>query len=260
MKAPNRYVPYPTRLGVAVGLVSGCVLGTSTLRAELTWPTKNVELHADARATVLEARFPFTNDGTTPVDIRQVQTSCGCTTATLEQRHFEPGQHGEIVTRYTVGEHVGPQKKMILVSASDHPFPTTLTLTVYIPELVHIQPPSVTWQPGESTVAKIIGIEAVQAATTLRDVSVQSSNPVLKAQLQPGAAPGKYQISVVPAATDRPVFTMLTIRCHVGAEEKTFHAFASVQAALPSPGMIPPGNRPAILPAATPPTPTPVGG
>ena len=85
------------------------------VRAEIVWKQKTVELHADAKSTVLEARFPFSNAGGRPVDITQVESSCGCTVVSLEKRHYEPHEGGEIVARYTVGTQAGVQKKTVLV-------------------------------------------------------------------------------------------------------------------------------------------------
>lgn len=221
--------PFPFSARAAGILILAAGGAVPALHAELTWAQQTVELQADARADVLEARFHFTNGGTTPVDIRQVQTSCGCTTATLAQYHYEPGQSGEIVARYTVGGHVGFQKKSLLVSTSDQNLPTALTLVVHIPELLHVEPPAVTWARGEPNTAKLMQIESARSEEPIHDVSVSSSDPRVSAELQTVAEGGKYQLRVTPAATDQPVFTTLTIRFHLGAVEKTSRVFASVQ-------------------------------
>ena len=240
--------PFRSAARVAGLLAFACGWGLPTLRAELTWTQKTIELQADAKADVLEAHFRFTNAGAKPIDIRQVQTSCGCTTVALEQRHYEPGQAGEIIARFDVGGRVGLQKKTIAVFCRDALMPTTLSLVVHIPELVRIQPAFLTWQQGEPGEVRIIRVESAQSAVPLEDVKVQSSNPALAATLQPDGGPGKYQISVRPATTDRPLFTTLMIQCRVGSQTKNFRAFASVRAPSPAPA-----KSPAVQPAAPPP-------
>jgi hypothetical protein len=207
-----------------------CGWGMSQLQAELTWAQKAVELQADSKASVIEARFRFINKGSVPIDILQVQTSCGCTTAALAQRHCAPGQSGEVIARFTVGERVGLQKKTILVSTSDGPVPTALTLVVHIPELLRIQPAFVLWKQGEPRAAKTLQIEAAQENLPLKDVSVLSSNPAVAVQWQPVVEGKKYQIVVTPDTTEKPLFSTLTIHCGIGSEQKTFHAYVSVSA------------------------------
>jgi hypothetical protein len=216
-----------------VALLAG-LSAVPSLRADLTWQRKTVELNPDGKSSVLEARFPFANTGTTPVDIQQVQTSCGCTTVALAQRHFEPGQKGEIVARYAVGEQVGLQKKAILVSTAGNPVATALTLVVHIPELVRLQPASVSWNQDGGSEAKVITLESADARTLpLKDVVVLSSSDTLTTSLEPVLAGSKYEIRVTPKTTGKQLFATLVIHCHVGGQEKIYHVYASVQPAPP---------------------------
>ena len=83
------------RLWAGACLLSG--LGASPALAEMEWAQKTVQLKASAKDTVIEARFRFTNRGKDAVDIQQVESSCGCTTTALAQRHYAPGESGAIV-------------------------------------------------------------------------------------------------------------------------------------------------------------------
>ena len=198
--------------------------------AELAWAKKAIELKADARSTVLEAKFHFTNTGRTPVDIRQIESSCGCTTAELEQRHYEPGASGDIIARYTVGSHVGLQTKTISVATSDREQPTTLTLAIQIPEILRISPPYVAWQHGEPPKPKQITLELLQD-TPVKDIAVQSSNAGVAVTMETLVKGHKYRLDITPAQTTEVVFATLTIHCQYGDEDKTFRAYATVKPA-----------------------------
>ena len=198
--------------------------------AELTWAKKTIELKADARTTVLEAKFHFTNTGKKAVDIGQIESSCGCTTTELEQRHYEPGASGDIVARYTVGSHVGLQTKTISVASSDREQPTMLTLAVQIPEILRITPPYVAWKHGEEARAKQITLELLQD-TPITDISAQSSNAGINVAMQTLVKGRKYRLDLTPAQTDQMVFATLTIHCQYGEEDKTFRAYATVKPA-----------------------------
>ena len=215
--------PVTTVLALAITLWT-----TRRAAAELTWAKKTVELKADARSTVLEAKFHFTNTGKKAVDIGQIESSCGCTTAELEQRHYEPGASGDIIARYTVGSHVGLQTKTISVASSDREQPTMLTLAVQVPEILRITPPYVVWKHGEEAKAKQITLELLQD-TPITDISAQSSNAGIGVTMQTLVKGRKYRLDLTPAQTDQMVFATLTIHCQYGEEDKTFRAYATVK-------------------------------
>ena len=196
--------------------------------AELTWAQKTVELKADARTTVLEAKFHFTNTGREAVDVRQIESSCGCTTAELAQRHYLPGESGDIIARYTVGSHVGQQNKTVAVFTNDRDTPTTLTLAVQIPEVMRINPPYVSWKHAEAGKPKAITLEQLQD-TPIDDITVQSSSAAMNVTLQTLVKGRKYRLDVTPAQTTQTAFATITIRCRYGEEEKEYKAYATIK-------------------------------
>ena len=120
-------------------------------QAIIVWKQKTVGIKVDPAQEIVEVRFAFTNKGKTPVDITKVESSCGCTTTELTQRHYEPGQSGEIVAKYTVGNHVGTQRKTVAVKSGDQEEPDILTIVADIPELVRFTPPFVPPPPRNSS-------------------------------------------------------------------------------------------------------------
>ena len=195
--------------------------------AELNWAQKTVELQADARLPVQEAHFHFTNTGASPVEIRNVESSCGCTTTTLEKRAYKPGESGEIVAKYTVGAHTGRQEKTLLVQTDDGHAPTTLTLVVHIPEILRVSPITAAWTHNEATTPKHIALELKQEGS-IDEISVESSSPRMAAKVVPVAKGQKYDLIVSPETTDRFLYAKLTIHCRFGTEQKMFVAYATV--------------------------------
>ncbi len=205
--------------------------GAGVARAELAWTRKNVELKADAQTSVVEAKFPFKNTGAKAVDVTQVMSSCGCTTVALEKRHYEPNEGGEIVARYTLGEHTGQQKKSVLVTTNDGSEPVELTLAVRIPEILRITPAFVTWKHDEAPTPKQIIFEMMQD-TPIKDISVQSSNSAVTAELVPLVKGRKYQLTVNPGHTDQHLFATLAVHTQFGDNERVFRTYATVQPAV----------------------------
>jgi len=61
--------------------------------------------------------FEFKNTGNTPVLIQNVQTSCGCTTASKPEAPIAPGKKSEISVKYDTNR-VGAFEKTITVTTN----------------------------------------------------------------------------------------------------------------------------------------------
>ena len=196
--------------------------------ANLTWASRTAEVTGDASKPVLEAHFAFTNTGQDTVEVRQVQSDCGCTTAALEKWKYAPGEKGEIIAKYTVGTHVGLQKKSILVITNDGTGPVTLTLLARIPEILRIVPTNANWMHAEPAQPKKIGLELLQSSP-LDEIHVESTNPQVSVEVATLVKGRRYELLVTPASTAHYLYAKLNIRCRFGDEEKSYVAYATVR-------------------------------
>jgi hypothetical protein len=130
------------------------------MHAQLSWTATKIEVASDSTTPTVEARFHFVNAGAQPVDILSVVTSCGCTSAKLAERHYEPGKGGDVVITYNRGSRTGLQTNQIAVETSGQP-PAMLTLLVRIPEVVRLDPGFVTWKHDEPKTPKSILLKLV---------------------------------------------------------------------------------------------------
>ena len=195
----------------------------------IAFKQRTVEVKADPSQGVLETKFSFTNKGKTAVNIIKVESSCGCTTTELTQRHYEPGQSGEIVTRYTLGNHIGIQRKTFAVHCSDQEDPEILTLVADIPEMIRITPAFVTWSKNEAATPKKFVLETTEGVK-IDDIDMKSSNPAMEARMDTAAKGHRYEITVTPAATDHFVFATLIFDCRLNKDlARTFRAYATVK-------------------------------
>lgn len=76
-----------------------------------------------------EVTFRFTNTGTEPVTLADVQASCGCTTPRYTTVPVAPGGVGEIVVAYDSNGRPGPFEKTVTVAA-DGATPRVTTLRI----------------------------------------------------------------------------------------------------------------------------------
>jgi hypothetical protein len=135
--------------------------------------------------------YVFTNSGDRLLEVSNVQTSCGCTTAGDYSRQVEPGKTGAIPIQFNSGNFRGDVVKTITVTCNDATQPTVLLqLKAHIWKPIDITPQFVTLNvtpesPSNATTVRIVNNEE----TPLTLSAPESSNPAFAAELktnQPG--------------------------------------------------------------------------
>lgn len=74
-------------------------VGTSS--AELHWRKALIQQTAAPADEEAVAEYAFTNAGPDTVTIQSVHSSCGCTTAALDKKVYQPGESGRITVTLT---------------------------------------------------------------------------------------------------------------------------------------------------------------
>lgn len=88
--------------------------------------------------------FPFKNTGTDVLEIKGIETDCGCTVAEPSSRVFEPGTGGHISATFETGRYDGLQEKKILIFTNDPKRPKIeLKFTGKITREIGLQPEAV---------------------------------------------------------------------------------------------------------------------
>ncbi len=202
------------------------LLLTASLHAELIWEKPFQSFHRLPSDGHLDAKFAFRNAGKTPVRVRKVQTSCGCTTASLVKDTYAPGESGEIAVKFTFGDRKGAHRKVITVTTDDKPEATELNLQVVIDEPLTVTPALVFWKTGDAVAAKSVQITA-QPGQPVRVKSVTSSNPRIAAKLDTIKAGEQYAVAIVPVDTSKKEAAEITIETDFPADQPrsyTIHA------------------------------------
>lgn len=202
---------------------------TSTASAQLTWEKKEVEVHPSVGDQDAVAHFAYQNTGDKVVHIGDVETSCGCTVATLEKKDVAPGEKGEIKATLKIGDRMGVQQKTIRVQTDEAVNPVTvLTLKAVVPQLLEISPRFVRWGQGEPLDVKTIVVK-VGAEFPVTKLNVTSSDPTMETAVEEGATPKEFKINVRPKEGGRPFSATLTIKPDYPVEApKTYYASAAV--------------------------------
>lgn len=123
---------------------------------DIAFPVKNHDFGTVAVAAKTEFEFPVYNDFSTPMHIRSVRASCGCTTPTIVNEYIAPKQTGTIHAKFNTHTFKG-KKGATLTVIIDQPFYSEVRLRVdgYIRSDMVFHPGAVEFgqsKQGESTV------------------------------------------------------------------------------------------------------------
>ena len=101
------------------------VFSNSSITASLKAPkiVFNEESHDFGRVPQgpqLQYSFEFVNKGNAPLKIGKIQTSCGCTGATVgEKTEYQKNEEGELRVNFNTQGREGNQEKSILIFTND---------------------------------------------------------------------------------------------------------------------------------------------
>lgn len=169
--------------------------------AGTVFPVQKHEFGTVAVAAKTEFRFPVVNPYSSDLHIRAVRTSCGCTTAIVENEYIPAGESGSILARFNTDTFRGKRGATLTV-VIDKPFYGEARLRVdgYIRK-------DMVFHPGELDFGKVeAGTSATKTATVFyagRDdwkiTDIQGSQPWIQAdfrQLERGRGKANYELSV----------------------------------------------------------------
>lgn len=120
---------------IVIAIIMVLVVNNSRLTASLRSPkiVFKEEVHDFGkvpRGPELQYNFKFTNKGNADLLIERVQTSCGCTGATVgDKKEYKKNESGEIKVNFQTQGRSGHQEKTIIVFSND-PESQQKTLTV----------------------------------------------------------------------------------------------------------------------------------
>ena len=185
----------------SLAILAALLLLTGRGFADIKWDRPVQQFQRTPADGEIEVRFTFKNAGATPVTIKTLRPSCGCTTAHLAKKTYAPGEAGEVVAHFVFGDRRGPHRKTIEVRTDDAPTePVLLDLRVNIHDPLTVAPELVFWKRDEPAEPKTVQL-TVDAGQPVRIKSVVSSNPRLPAKLVTIKPGEQYAVSVTPADT-----------------------------------------------------------
>ena len=201
-----------------------CCLGCGWLSAaQLEFVAETIEVTPTPGAKTLSARFAFHNAGNTTLTISSIETSCGCTTTTLDKKTYAANEHGEIAVEFDTTGLGGLQDKTIQVFYDQGPM-ILLHLRALLAESPSVNPTFLYWTIGESPKEQVATF-TFPTGVNERPIQVVASSPAVTGTLH-HHDDGTWVIAVNPASTSEATNVMLTIHTDLG---RTMRVFASVR-------------------------------
>jgi hypothetical protein len=102
-----------------------------------------------AKAATTEHRFYFTNPFPTPIHVKSVRTSCGCTTPSIVTENVEPGETGCILAVFNTKTHAGARAATVTVTFDKSSF---AEVQLHVKGYIRTD---VVFKPGEAMFGKV---------------------------------------------------------------------------------------------------------
>jgi hypothetical protein len=183
------------------------LVGYPALAGELYWYQHYQRATAPVGQREIEARFRCFNRGPTPVRIKHIHVTCGCTSAVAMDPVIAPGAEGAISVTADIQSLIGTKDHLITVLTEDGEA-CQLTLCAAVPALGAFDAPALVWKAGGDFEAKTIRF-LPSPESGAEFVSIDFSASDLGARITRRGADGELEISVRPIDKTKPLMTHL---------------------------------------------------
>ncbi len=185
----------------------------SFLSGQLSFETTEIHVDVEYGAERVERDFAFENTGTYAVTIREIRSSCGCTTADLEKRTYEPGEGGKITGIFTVGNRVGERVNTISLETDDPANPSyNLRMVVDIPRALTLSPRFLSWRrDGDAETQTVDVAFHPDSPFELEEVEVESENFEVRV-IADEENENRYRLEITPLNISEPERTVIFLK------------------------------------------------
>lgn len=187
------------------------------LAEALHWETRLIEEEASFSDEFMTGLFAFKNVGPNPIEIRKINSSCGCTTVQLDKRLYLPGESGEVVAIFEFEGRTGRQTKVVDVYVEGYEDPVRLILRTTIPKVLSIKPAFQTWESGEERTPKYSLLD-VEIEESVKITAVESSDSRMKVELEEIEGSKDSRLKLTPEASKESFNVTVMVKTNYPAE------------------------------------------
>ncbi len=203
-------IPRTARRTPAVCIIA-LLFSLATCGAGLKFSNARVELKAKPADTEVIGEFEFKNTGKESVGVAKIESTCGCLSATADQKVYEPGASGTVRGVFKLGKFTGVQEKaLILVTSEEKPVRHRLVVQVEIPDVFTIEPDVLEWKVQDKPETKSFLIK-VPHVDPIRITKIAPSRQNFQYELKTVEEGREYEIKLTPESTETAMLGVLRI-------------------------------------------------
>jgi len=207
-----------------IACVTVMVTTAAITTAELTFEKTLIEFHPEPDTPHVTAEFPFKNIGDQAVRIAKYDAACACMEVKVagNKLDYAPGEMGVIHAVFKLTGYFGTIDRVIAVwLESDAPEEPSarLTLRAHIPQLITIDPKTLSWDLNKPSEPQIISI-TMDPEKEIEILGTQTSNHNFTLELKTVEAGRSYELMVTPKATDTPGIAIFRIETNCETESQ----------------------------------------
>lgn len=163
--------------------------------------SKELEVAPDAHKVTAE--FHFKNEGTEVETIEKYEAGCTCINAQIKggKLEYQPGEEGVVRAEFDMTNFTGTVDKGLVLIMKGKPA-VNLTARIKIPELVKVEPRTVSWEVGEDAAAKTVRL-TMQHEKPIKVLRVSGANSNFSYELKTVEEGKIYEITLTPKTTDQ---------------------------------------------------------
>ncbi|MCB1042899.1 MAG: DUF1573 domain-containing protein [Acidobacteria bacterium] len=131
-------------LGLAMTALSLFAVAQDEKQPKIEFERMEHDFGKIEKGSKVDTEFKFKNTGDATLEIKDVSTSCGCTSAKPEKTTYAPGEEGVIPVSFNSGRFSGPIQKNVTIVTNDTTNPRTIVkIKAEIIVDIMVKPPSI---------------------------------------------------------------------------------------------------------------------
>lgn len=183
-------------LAAAIGAASAA-LSTGAKGPKIVFKSEAWDFGKIKQGKDVTAEFVFTNTGDAPLNIKNVETSCGCTAVLVSDKTVGPGKSGKIKVTFNSTGYAGEVTKYVFVETDD---PSASRVQLKVSAAIDVPPqPRIDLDRYSIDAGLLVEGEQMEAEVGVRnrgelELSFECSVP--NASIQTGGKPAAFPVKV----------------------------------------------------------------
>lgn len=169
--------------------------------ADLALEVPVIELKPKPEDESITTSFVFHNNGTKPVKVLSIDSTCSCLSAALDKAVYQPGEKGTGKAEFKISSFVGRHEKSVQVTTDDPAQSEwVISFVIEVPAVVEIEPKTLQWWVGDPAVPKTC-IVKMTGDDPMKIVKLSSTREKVEFSFKEVKPGREYEVTIKPTTT-----------------------------------------------------------